>query len=232
MIRLLLLSSSVLSLSILPSFTSATYTVQPYPTHQVRRRPLLDHEWAPLPRDSGAGCPAYLTPGEYEFPHYITQISATQPDRAFGPSLHGKFTPNDVSSLFSFDIPADRANANCSLVFLFPRKEQLKTSSYVYNGPGTFVFTGYDPGYCPDGSTTFNKQPPSTMFPPFAPLHMEPGFAYTIDVGPCSFSAGKCVSGKTSTPDTYFEFFQNSDECPIGVFTTYSYGLPCKPPYC
>ncbi|KAK7983642.1 hypothetical protein PG989_011044 [Apiospora arundinis] len=225
-----LASSSLLFLPVLLSLATATYTVLPYPTYQVRRRPLRDHEWAPSPRASG--CPAYLEAGLYEFPHYITQISSSQPDRIFGPSLTGRFTPNDVSSIFAFDIPADRADANCSLVFLFPRQEQLKSSHFAYSGPGTFIFTGYDPGYCPDRTTTFNKQPPSTMFPPFAPLHMEPGYAYTIDVGPCTFSAGKCVSGVTSTPDTFFEFFQNSDECPIGVYTTYNYGLPCKPPYC
>lgn len=194
MIRLLLLvASTVLSFSILPSITTATYTVLPYPPQQVRRRPLQDHEWAPSPR--AAGCPAYLEADAYEFPHYITQISAAQPDRAFGPSLAGRFTPGDVASIFAFDIPAGRADANCSLVFLFPRQEQLASSRYTYDGPGTFVFTGYDPGSCPDRATTFNKQPPSTMFPPFPALHMEPGYAYTIDVGPCTFSAGKCVSG-------------------------------------
>lgn len=205
--QLLLISSPLLSFfTLFLHFATATYTVLPYPTYQVRRRPLQDHEWAPSPR--AAGCPAYLTAGQYEFPHYITQISASQPDRAFGPSLAGRFTPRDVSSIFAFDIPAGRADANCSLVFLFPRRDQLPPSSrfFTYSGPGTFVFTGYDPGYCPDRSTTFRNQPPSTMFPAFPPLHMEPGFAYTIDVGPCSFSAGKCVSGG----ECFAFFFQAS----------------------
>ncbi|KAK8104659.1 uncharacterized protein PG998_011692 [Apiospora kogelbergensis] len=122
--QLLLISSPLLSFfTLFLHFATATYTVLPYPTYQVRRRPLQDHEWAPSPR--AAGCPAYLTAGQYEFPHYITQISASQPDRAFGPSLAGRFTPRDVSSIFAFDIPAGRADANCSLVFLFPRRDQL-----------------------------------------------------------------------------------------------------------
>lgn len=195
----------------------------------VRRRPLLDHEWQPNKRD---GCPGYLADGEYEAPSYITHISQQQPNKAFGPQCHGLFTPNDVSSIFAFNVPADRANANCTLEFLFPRQDQLQSSSFTYSGGGSFVFTGYDPGACPDASTTFNNQPPSTMFPPFPPIHLEPGYAYTIDVGPCSFSAGRCVSGVTSTNDTHFSFTQEVSECPIGVYTTYSYGLPCKPPYC
>lgn len=88
------------------------------------------------------GCPGTLTPGAFEFPHYITQISAAEPDRAFGPSYSGVFTPNDVSSIFSFDIPASRADATCTLEFLFPALDQLKTSSFSYSGGGSFFFTG------------------------------------------------------------------------------------------
>ncbi len=36
----------------------------------------------------------------------------------------------------------------------------------------------------------------------------------------------------TSTNDTYFTYFQDYDDCPIGIYTAYSYGLPCEPPYC
>ncbi|KAI1854469.1 hypothetical protein JX266_000587 [Neoarthrinium moseri] len=193
------------------------------------KRPLSPTSWTRSERD---GCPRSLTPGEFEFPHYITQISAAHPDTAYGPSYFGKFTPNDVSSIFSFDIPASRADANCTLEFLFPRQDQLRTSSFTYSGGGSFFFTGYDIGSCPGPDTTFNNQPRPGPFPPFPPVHMEPGFAYTIDIGPCYVSAGTCVSGLTSTNDSYFEFFQNYDECPIGVYTSYSYGLPCEPPFC
>lgn len=36
----------------------------------------------------------------------------------------------------------------------------------------------------------------------------------------------------TYTNDTTFSFFQDSDNCPIGIYTTYSYGLPCPEQYC
>lgn len=40
------------------------------------------------------------------------------------------------------------------------------------------------------------------------------------------------VAGATYTNDTSFEFFQDYDECPIGIYTTYSYGLPCPKEFC
>jgi hypothetical protein len=165
--------------------------------------------------DPRTGCPRYLTANEFEFPHYITHISKSQPDKAFGPQLNGAFTPNDIASIFSFDIPASRANANCTLEFLLPTQEQLG-ATYTYSGPGTFLFTGYQPGSCPGPQTTRNNQPQPGPFPPFPPIHMEPGNAYTIDVGPCFVGAGKCVAGVTSTPDTTFDYFQNQGGCPIG----------------
>ncbi|KAI1443147.1 ubiquitin 3 binding protein But2 C-terminal domain-containing protein [Annulohypoxylon stygium] len=176
-------------------------------------------------------CPGYLQPGQFEFPHYITQISAKQPDRAFGQQYNASVTPGDISALFALDVPKDRADANCTLEFLFPTQDQLKTSYYNYSGPGNFVFTGYLAGSCPDSQTTYNHQPQPDIFPSH-PIHMEPGFAYTIDVGPCTFSAGGCISGKISSNDTSLEFFQDQDDCPIGLYNTYSYGLPCPKEYC
>jgi len=161
------------------------------PWELINKRELGDHEWTRNKRDS---CPGYLTQGEFEFPHYITQISQKNPDKAYGPQYNGIFTPNDISTIFSFDVPASRADANCTLEFLFPKQAQLKTSSYTYSGPGTFFFKGYNPGSCPNGATTYNNQPEPGPFPDFPPIHMEPGFAYTIDVGPCFVGAGTCKS--------------------------------------
>ncbi|KAJ2975842.1 hypothetical protein NUW58_g8245 [Xylaria curta] len=199
------------------------------PYELISKRALNDNEWG---RRDQTGCPAYLEKDQFEYPHYITQISARQPNKAFGPSYDGIFTPNDISTIFSFDIPFSRADANCTLEFLFPRINQLKTSSFSYKGSGTFFFTGYKAGSCPGPTTTFNNQPELGPYPPFPPIHMEPGYAYTIDVGPCFVAAGTCVAGVTSTNDTYFSYFQDYDECPIGIYTAYSYGLPCKPLFC
>lgn len=199
------------------------------PYELISKRVLAADEWT---RDYATGCPTTLTPGEFEYPHYITQISARHPNKAFGPTYGGLFTPNDIATVFSFDIPASRADANCTLEFLFPRREQLRTSSFAYEGAGSFFFTGYAAGSCPGPDTTFANQPALGPYPPFPPIHMEPGHAYTIDVGPCFVAAGSCVAGVTSTNDTHFSYFQDYNDCPIGIYTSYSYGLPCEPPYC
>ncbi|KAI1339776.1 GPI anchored cell wall protein [Xylariaceae sp. FL0016] len=192
----------------------------------LSKRVLQDHEWK---RDykTGGGCPAYLQKGQYESPSYITHVSKSHPNQKFGRQHTGLFTPNDIASIFSFDVPASRADANCTLEFLFPKHKAL-----AYHGKGSFFFTGYNPGSCPGKDTTYNNQPAPGPFPPFPPIHMEPGHAYTIDVGPCFVGAGKCVAGMTSTNDTLFAYLQDTHDCPIGIYTSYSYGLPCEAPYC
>ncbi|KAI1456036.1 ubiquitin 3 binding protein But2 C-terminal domain-containing protein [Annulohypoxylon moriforme] len=167
-------------------------TVSAAPFELISERALEDHE---LTLEKRGACPGYLPPGQFEFPHYITQISATQPNRAFGPQYRGRITPKDISTIFSFDIPKDRANANCTLEFLFPTQDQLKTSYYKYSGPGTFYFMGYLPGSCPGPHTTYSHPPHANGLPPSPPINMKPGFAYTINVGPCATAAGNCVSG-------------------------------------
>jgi len=193
----------------------------PYPWTITNKRELTEKDL-----DTRTGCPRELPAGQYEFPHYITQVSKKHPNKAFGPQYNGVFTPNDIGTIFSFDVPESRTDANCTLEFIFPKKKQLQTSSFTYSGGGSFFFTGYNPGSCPNGSTTYNNQPEPGPFPPFPAIHMEPGNAYTIDVGPCFVGAGSCVAGMTYTNDTNFNFFQDSGECPIGIYTSYSYGLP------
>ncbi|KAI1427715.1 GPI anchored cell wall protein [Xylaria sp. FL1777] len=193
------------------------------PYELISKRELKDREWG---HSKKTGCPAHLEAGEFEYPHYITHISAKEPDKAFGPTQHGVFTPNDISTVFSFDIPASRVDANYTLEFLFPLRYQLTTSSFSYSGGGSFFFTGYQAGSCPGPETTYNNQPQLGPYPPFPPIHMEPGYAYTIDVGPCFVASGTCVAGVTSTNDTHFSYFQDYDDCPIGIYTAYNYGLP------
>ncbi|KAI1645227.1 ubiquitin 3 binding protein But2 C-terminal domain-containing protein [Daldinia loculata] len=213
----------------LPLIVAYLSVVGATPFRLISKRLLGDHQWIP---NKNNGCPAYLEDGEFESPSYITQVSQWEPDRAFGPQRIGLITPNDISSIFNFDIPESRADANCTLEFLFPRRNQLSSSSFIYEGDGSFLFTGYLAGSCPGPETTFNNQPTPGTFPAFPPIHMEPGYAYTIDVGPCMFSAGTCVAGMTSSNDTTFKFLPNTNDCPIGIYNAYSYGLPCPPEQC
>ncbi|ROW06043.1 hypothetical protein VMCG_04483 [Cytospora schulzeri] len=163
--------------TILPFSFALLPIVLSSPFELLSKRPIASHEWArsPSPNQPRSNCPALLTTGEFEFPHYITQISASHPDTAYGPQYNSVFTPNDISTIFSFDIPASRADANCTLEFIFPTQEDLATTGYSLSGGGTFVFEGYAPGSCPGPETTFNNQPDSGPFGAFPAVHMEPG---------------------------------------------------------
>lgn len=44
-------------------------------------------------------------------------------------------------------------------------------------------------------ATTYNNQPAPGPYPAFPPVHMEPGFVYTLETGPCFVGAGTCVAG-------------------------------------
>ena len=123
---------SVAAVAILAGLAAA------YPGELIRKRALEPRE----------GCPRDLTPGQFEFPHYITQISRSEPDKKFGPQLNGVFTANDIASIFSFDVPVERSDANCTLEFIFPAKAQLKTSNFEYQGggelsPSVSLFSAY-----------------------------------------------------------------------------------------
>ena len=81
--------------------------------------------------------------------------------------------------------------------FLFPRRDQVTTTSWFsYRGGGTFAFTFAALDACAGPGTAFDDlaSPPGTLVA-FPPVHMEPGHAYAIDVGPCAQFAGKCVAG-------------------------------------
>lgn len=180
-------------------------TALAYPGEVLKTRALTAKDY------NDAGCPHYLPKDQFVSPSYITHISKKNPDKSYGPQHNGLFTPDDMASIFSFDIPASRADANCTLEFLFPKANQLKNSGFKYEGGGSFFFTGFNPGACPDVHTTYNNPPAPGPFPAFPAIHMEPGNAYTIDVGPCFVAAGTCAAGMTYTNDTTFDYFQVSN---------------------
>ena len=126
------------------------------PWSLLHKRGLEENEWL---RDKRDDCSAYLTLCEFESPDYITQVSKVYPDKAYGPQHNGVFTADGIGSIFSFDIPSSKTDANCTLEFLFPKQSQLTTSSYTYSGGGSFFFKGYNPGSCPNDKTTWYNQP-------------------------------------------------------------------------
>ncbi|KAJ9661236.1 hypothetical protein H2201_006595 [Coniosporium apollinis] len=166
---------------------------------------------APAPAPSS--CPTTLTT-PFEYPHLIVPVDASQPNRAFGTSYNGRFSPT-ISTLFNFDIPASYAGRTCSLVFLLPTREQLVSSSFTLSGAG--------------GISVDALAQPATEGTSFASMlagsrvggveSVVPGNGYAVASGACR--AGARVGyrvGATGTLD--LEYFQNSAPAPLGLYIT------------
>jgi hypothetical protein len=167
------------------------------------------------PAGGGAGgnCPADLS-GDYEFPHLIIPIDSSSPDEAYGTQFNGTVTPT-VSTIFNFDIPATDAGKTCTLVFLFPRQEDLETSAFDFSGDGTIQFSAVET-YATE-STTYNNAPRISQN--LGQFTVSPGNSYTVSSFECP--AGQTVGYEMSTTGTtQLEFFEDYNPSPIGLFIT------------
>lgn len=168
-----------------------------------------------------ANCPGDLPAlPDFEFPHLIIPISASNPTTAYPDTLVPNITANDVSNIFNFDIPAERSGQNCTLRFLFPAEDQLTTSYFKLVGFGTFSFSlsAVDVGAV-EGNTTFDNQPMGGN-PHGYPCSksMQPGNAYTLGSTICIPGV---MSVTMSSTDSNLEWFQDYNPCPIGLYVTY-----------
>merc|ERR1712072_841439 len=68
--------------------------------------------------------------------HLIVPISSEYPDQSYGTSYNGQIN-GTTSSVYNFDIPQSYEGQTCSLVFLFPKKSDLETSDFTFNGEGS-----------------------------------------------------------------------------------------------
>ena len=194
----------VLSALALCALSTTAAAAAPRATMIARRRLLEPGDAAAAHWKQAGDCPRRLEEegeGGFAAPDYMTRVSAREPGRAFGPQYEGAFTPGDLATVYGFRVPAARRGERCALEFLFPRRDQVEATSWLeYRGAGTFVFSlvAAGPGACPGPGTTFDDIFSATTADEptaFPPVHMEPGNAYAIDVGPCAPLAGKCVAG-------------------------------------
>merc|ERR1711939_1282273 len=75
---------------------------------------------------NGKACATTLNEGSYETPHLIVPVNKGSPDESYGTSYFGQVN-STTSSIFNFDIPSSYEGKTCSVVFLFPKKEDLET---------------------------------------------------------------------------------------------------------
>ncbi|KIA75464.1 GPI anchored cell wall protein [Aspergillus ustus] len=165
------------------------------------------------PQPSGQGCPTDLS-GDYEFPHLIVPIDSSSPDDAAGTSYNGTVS-STVSTIFNFDIPASDAGRTCSLVFLFPKLEDLETSSFSFSGDGKVTFGAVSTPATQ--STTYNNAP--SVSQNLGDFTISPGNSYAISTFECP--AGQTVGYEISNAgSTNFDFFEDYNPSPLGLYIT------------
>ncbi|KAL8953111.1 MAG: hypothetical protein Q9222_000994 [Ikaeria aurantiellina] len=168
----------------------------------------------PAPSSTMSSCPAALSSG-FEYPHLIVPVDKDQPDTALNTGYNGHFSPT-VSSIFNFDIPPSDEGKTCSLVFLFPTRDQLQTSNYTLSGSGGIdIVRLNDPA---SSETTYNNQPSVEQAVGSVP-DLQAGNSYVIGSGDCF--AGRRVGYKISaTGSLDLDYFQNYDPEAIGLYIT------------
>ncbi|KAL1850857.1 hypothetical protein Plec18170_006694 [Paecilomyces lecythidis] len=169
---------------------------------------------APQPSSSSGGCGTTLQKGSYEFPHLIIPVDSSAPDKAEGTSYNGTIT-STISSIFNFDIPKEDSGKQCSLVFLFPEKEDLETSSFSFSGDGKLDFVSLD---SPAQQSTSSSNAPGVKSE-LGTFTVAPGNNYTISTFSCP--AGQTVAYEISNAgSTNLDYFQDYNPSPIGLFIT------------
>jgi hypothetical protein len=167
---------------------------------------------APAPSGTGQSCPADLS-GAYQYPHLIVPVSQQSPDKAYGTSYNGTLS-SDISSIFNFDIPKSYTGT-CSLVFLFPEKSELETSSFSFSGDGVVDFKQLDT--IASSQTTFSSVGGTKT--DFGEKTAHPGTSTVVSTFSCP--AGETVSyGLSSVSGTSLNYFQDWNPSPIGLYVT------------
>ncbi|KAL3466056.1 ubiquitin 3 binding protein But2 C-terminal domain-containing protein [Aspergillus heterothallicus] len=170
-------------------------------------------ESSQTPQPSGQCCQTDLS-GDYEFPHLIIPIDSSSPDAAAGTSYNGTVS-STVSTIFNFDIPASDAGRTCSLVFLFPKQEDLETSSFSFSGDGQVSFGAVSEPATQD--TTYNNAP--SVSQNLGNYTISPGNSYAISTFECP--AGQTVGYEISNAgSTSFDFFEDYNPSPLGLYIT------------
>ncbi|KAL4946657.1 ubiquitin 3 binding protein But2 C-terminal domain-containing protein [Aspergillus oleicola] len=165
------------------------------------------------PTPSTGSCPTDLS-GNYEFPHLIVPIDSSSPDNAPGSSFNGTVT-DTVSTIFNFDIPQSDAGKTCSLVFLFPNKEDLETSSYSFSGDGKVSFGALESPA--ELSTSYSNAPAVSQN--LGDFTISPGNSYSISSFECP--AGKAIGVEMSNAgSTQLDFFEDYNPSPLGLYIT------------
>ena len=136
---------------------------------------------------SGSACQTSLS-GAYQTPHLIVPISSSFPDESCGTSYTGQIN-STTSTIFNFDIPSSYSGKQCSVVFLFPQKSDLETSSYDFSGSGSLSFSQLS-GACSQ-DTTWNTAP--SVSSQMNSIAIQSGNSYVVSTGSCNAGQSQTV---------------------------------------
>ncbi|KAJ5375923.1 hypothetical protein N7509_012809 [Penicillium cosmopolitanum] len=154
------------------------------------------------------GCGSILSAGNFEFPHLIVPVDSSSPNTAFGTRFNGTIT-STISSIFNFDIPQSDSGKTCSLVFLFPNKADLQTSSFSFSGDGKIDVEKL--ASVATTQTTFNNMP--SVAEDLGDITVSPGSSFVISTFSCP--AGEAVSFEMKNAgSTDLDFFQDFNPAP------------------
>ncbi|KAM0278837.1 hypothetical protein ACHAQH_004913 [Verticillium albo-atrum] len=193
------------------TMTKVVTEEQPKPPKETQPSPPKQSQ--PPKQGGDKSCPTDLS-GAYEYPHLIIPVDSSNPDKAAGTSYNGQID-SKTSSIFNFDIPGDYKGKTCSLVFLFPKKEDLETSDWKMSGSGEVDFCKLD-GVA-DEKTTANNAP--GVEKDLKTVKVEAGNGYSIATFDCP--AGEAVSYEMKAKaDTSLWFFEDYNPSPLGLYIT------------
>merc|ERR1711939_875909 len=163
---------------------------------------------------NGKACATTLNKGSYETPHLIVPVNKDSPDQSYGTSYFGEVN-STTSSIFNFDIPSSYEGKTCSVVFLFPKKEDLETANYDYSGSGSMSRDKLESAATEQ--TTYNNVPKVSSH--LNDLELESGNSYVVSTGSCE--AGQKVSYQLSSEGGMaLNFFEDWNPSPLCLFMT------------
>lgn len=197
--------------------TLATYTILATGTYTVSKTTTMKTSTKSTAATISGACTTKLTP-DFEFPHLIVPVDSANPDNALGNSYNGKVN-STISSVFNFDIPASLATGDktCTLFFLLPSSDQLKTSSFTTSGEGGISIAQVAPA---TQNSTYNSVTQGGKIGGVGSVSS--GQSYTVSSGKCSDLAGQTVGYLMgATGNLSLEWFEDSgseSSSPIGLF--------------
>ncbi|KAL8832419.1 MAG: hypothetical protein Q9191_000291 [Dirinaria sp. TL-2023a] len=169
---------------------------------------------APAQSQTAGSCPTALS-GDYQYPHLIVKVDKSQPSTALGNGYTGHVS-STISSVFNFDIPPSYEGKTCSLVFLFPERDQLPTSNYTLSSTGGLDFARLK---SPVTEQTTYSTVPAVEKDVGSVSDLQAGSGYAIASGAC-FAGARLSYEVSATGSLDLEYFQDYNAPAIGLYIT------------